>query len=80
MKKGIHTSERVRLCELLRRERRNAGLTQKQIAKLLCVPQSFASKYEAGERRLDIFELMVVCKAMKSPFLPFIRKLERLAQ
>jgi transcriptional regulator with XRE-family HTH domain len=41
-----------------------AGLTQVEVAKRLDVPQSFVSKYETGERRLDVIELRHVAEAI----------------
>jgi len=50
------------LLELLLEARKSAELTQEQLAKRLGKPQSFVSKYERGERRLDVIELLQVCK------------------
>jgi transcriptional regulator with XRE-family HTH domain len=44
--------------------RRSSGLTQAQLAALLGHPQSYVSKYESGERRLDIFEVRRLCVVM----------------
>lgn len=44
--------------------RTEAGLTQRQLADRLGRPQSFVSKYERGERRLDIVELIEIAKAL----------------
>lgn len=38
--------------------REQAGLTQVEVAKKLAKPQSFVSKYERGERRLDFTEFI----------------------
>ncbi|MCT7369614.1 helix-turn-helix domain-containing protein [Mycolicibacterium llatzerense] len=64
MEKSIYTEEYQRLCALLRTLRREAGLTQTQVAARLEVPQSFVSKYETGERRLDVIELRHVAEAL----------------
>jgi len=57
VEKSIYSAEYQRLCSLLRQLRHEAGLTQVQVATRLGVPQSFVSKYESGERRLDVVEL-----------------------
>jgi transcriptional regulator with XRE-family HTH domain len=57
VEKSIYSAEYQRLCSLLRQLRHEAGLTQVQVAAWLGVPQSFVSKYESGERRLDVVEL-----------------------
>jgi transcriptional regulator with XRE-family HTH domain len=64
VEKSIYSAEYQQLCVLLRALRREAGLTQVEIAKRLDVPQSFVSKYETGERRLDVIELRHVAEAI----------------
>jgi transcriptional regulator with XRE-family HTH domain len=64
VEKSIYSVEYQRLCALLREVRQEAGLTQVQVAAALDVPQSFVSKYESGERRLDVIELRHVAKAL----------------
>ena len=46
-----------RFLERLVRARRDSGLTQAEVAGRLRKPQSFVSKCETGERRVDIVEL-----------------------
>lgn len=64
MEKSIYTAEYQRLCALLRELRQEAGLTQVQVAERLGVPQSFVSKYESGERRLDVVELKYIAELL----------------
>jgi transcriptional regulator with XRE-family HTH domain len=40
----------------------------------LAVPQSVVSKYESGERRLDLMELNDVCAAMGVPLVEFVKR------
>jgi transcriptional regulator with XRE-family HTH domain len=46
--------------------REKAGLTQKQLAKLLRKPQSFVSNYECGQRRIDVLELARIANALQT--------------
>lgn len=63
--KSAFSAEYKRLCALLRDARTRAGLTQEDVAKRLNCPQSYVSKYELGERRLDVIEFLRVAKALK---------------
>lgn len=77
MPKSIYSSEQAKLQLLLRQVRRDAGLTQEDLAAKLKRPQSFVSKYESGERRLDVLELREVCSAMNVTLMNFVNKMER---
>ena len=46
---------------LLKELRVNAGLRQIDVASALGIQQSMVSKYEVGERRLDILEIRELC-------------------
>ena len=50
--------------ELLKEWRQQADITQAELAKKLDQPQSYVSKYETGERRLDFAETAIVCDAL----------------
>lgn len=43
----------------------DAGLTQMEVATLLKRPQSFVSKYENGERRLDVIEFLEIAQVLQ---------------
>lgn len=58
---------------LLREIREKQGLSQKSVAVRLGLPQSYISKYELGERRLDFIETMVVCEALGTTLNSFLR-------
>ena len=61
---------------LLRKIRKQSGLTQQQLAQKLNQSQSFVSKCERGERRIDIVELRDFCVAMGVSLRSFIEELE----
>lgn len=64
--------KRYKLYSLIRQIRKNAGLRQIDIATKLNLPQSFVSKYESGERRLDLIELESICLAVGISLKEFI--------
>jgi transcriptional regulator with XRE-family HTH domain len=63
-----------RLAALLRQIRVEAKLTQGQIAARIGQRQSYVSKYECGEQRLDLIELEAVCDAAGIPLTEFVRR------
>jgi transcriptional regulator with XRE-family HTH domain len=64
MSKSLHSAEYSEFRELLVRLREESSKTQTEIADVLGLPQSFVSKYETGERRLDVIEFINVCNAL----------------
>lgn len=64
MVKSLHTAESDLLRDLLLSAREKSNLTQAEVAIKLGRPQSFVSKYESGERRLDVVEFIHVCNAL----------------
>lgn len=54
---SIYSARYRRLLSQLKQARLEAGLTQVQVAAALGQPQSFVSKCESGERRVDVVEL-----------------------
>ena len=77
MQKSIHTAQYRVLLELLVRARRDADLTQAELATRLAVTQSAVSKVERGERRLDVVELHDWCRALGHPFPKFTAEFDR---
>jgi len=62
--KSVFTEEYQSFLSTLVQARINAGLTQTDIANSLGRPQSFVSKYERGERRLDVIEFVAVARIL----------------
>jgi transcriptional regulator with XRE-family HTH domain len=77
MPKSIFSASQEKLQALLIEARREAGFNQVALAKKLGRPQSFVSKYESGERRLDIVELREICQALKIPLPMFAKRFEK---
>ena len=63
-----HESEYRRFLVRLRAARRAAGLTQAEVARRLGRPQSYVSKCESGERRVDAVELARFARLYGKPF------------
>lgn len=76
MRERTSDEDLLRLRRLLRDVRQEAGLRQTELAARLGRPQSYVSKYEAGERRLDLLELREICDACGVSLLQFIRRFE----
>jgi len=76
MKRSSKEIQNEKLMKLLKRIRQDKGIRQTELAEKLRVPQSFISKYESGDRRLDILELRQVCEAVGISLEEFIRELE----
>ena len=70
------TTERARLGALLRSVRTEAGLRQVDVAERLGQPQSYVSRYESAEQRLDLVELRAVCDALGVSLAEFVRRFE----
>lgn len=77
MEKSVFTREYDILKGMLRDFRQRAGLTQIDLADRLEETQSFISKCERGERRLDLVQLRAFCTAMGVPLKQFVGEFER---
>ena len=75
MSKSIFSEKYNRFRELLVKARRLADLTQSELSVQLSRPQSYVSKYERGERRLDLIEFLEVAEALQIEPAAFINKL-----
>jgi len=58
------SNPRSSVAGLLRDVRTRAGVRQAELAGQLGVPQSFVSKYETGERRLEVVEVQEICAVL----------------
>jgi|HubBroStandDraft_4_1064222.scaffolds.fasta_scaffold951538_1 transcriptional regulator with XRE-family HTH domain len=77
MEKSIHSTQYAAFLKVLRHTRRRAGLTQIQLAKKIDETQTFVSKCERGERRIDVVELRTFCQAFGVPLRQFVTLFEK---
>ena len=77
MPKSVFSATYGLLRGLLVSARLDAGLTQSDLAQRLGYPQSYVSKYERGERRLDIVELLDVARILEIDATTLIQELQR---
>lgn len=78
MEKSIYSEAYSRFLEELRDARTQASLTQLQVAERLGQTQSFISKMERGERRIDIVELKAICEVIGISFPTFAKQLDKI--
>jgi ribosome-binding protein aMBF1 (putative translation factor) len=77
MEKSIHSARYAMFLKVLRKARQDAGLSQVQLAHRIGETQTFVSKCERGERRIDVIELHTFCRAFGVSLKQFVSSLER---
>lgn len=75
MPKSVYTEEYNRFRQLLIASRKAANLTQTELSAKLERPQSYVSKYERGERRLDLIEFLEIAQILEIDPIAFIEQL-----
>jgi transcriptional regulator with XRE-family HTH domain len=73
MSKAIYSKDHKYIVEQLKRARKEAGLEQMEVAKLLGKTQSHLSKVEAGQRRIDVVALKEFAKIYKKDISFFLK-------
>jgi ribosome-binding protein aMBF1 (putative translation factor) len=73
MRKSIYSEEHEHLVSRLKEARKQAGLTQKQVAERLGIGQSVVSKIESGQYRVDVIQLSQFAKLYKKDLKFFIK-------
>ncbi|MGQ4807955.1 hypothetical protein NKDENANG_01321 [Candidatus Entotheonellaceae bacterium PAL068K] len=76
MTKSVFSEKYDRFRLLLIEARKGVGSTQVQLAEKLARPQSYVSKYERGERRLDVVEFLEVAQAIGIDAYELLKKLD----
>ncbi len=77
MDKSIHTREYAAVLHVLRAARKAAGLTQVALAEAIAETQSYVSKVERGELRLDVVQLRTICRALGLSLADFVDRFEQ---
>jgi transcriptional regulator with XRE-family HTH domain len=70
--RSVYTTEYHAFLRRLRAARKEAGLSQVDVAKAMRRPQSWVSRCESGERRVDVIELQSFARLYKRPILYFV--------
>jgi len=73
MPKSIYSKEYRKVVERLKKAREEVKLKQTEVAKKLSRPQSYISKIERGERRIDITELKKIADIYKKSLDYFVK-------
>lgn len=73
MSKSIFSKDHKYLISQLKKAREGIGLEQEQVAKALGKTQSYVSKIESGQRRIDIVQLKAFAKIYKKRIEKFIK-------
>ncbi|MHC8317586.1 helix-turn-helix domain-containing protein [Pseudomonas sp. LB3P31] len=76
--KTIHTAPYQHLLSLLIEARKISKLTQQELSEKLGRPQSYVSKYERGERRLDVIEFLEVSANLGADPHCILREIEQM--
>jgi len=73
MANSIYLKEYKKVIERLKKARQESGLKQIEVAEKLGKPQSYISKIEQGERRVDIAELKLIAQIYKKQIDYFLK-------
>lgn len=71
-RKTIYSTRSKLLAKWLVDKRKEAGLSQRELAEKLGVVRSYVSRTEQGERRVDIIELVDYCKVLNADLHEFV--------
>jgi transcriptional regulator with XRE-family HTH domain len=66
------------LRQLLRQAREEAGMIQDELSRKLGRSQGFVSKYELGDRRIDLVDMADICDALEISFLDLAKRFDQL--
>ena len=73
MSKTIDSKEHKYIVEQLKKAREGVGLSQEEVAKILGKTQSYISKIESGQRKVDVVQLKEFAKIYQKPLDFFVK-------
>jgi transcriptional regulator with XRE-family HTH domain len=76
LSKSLYSERWEQLLEIMKRSRKEHGLTQAQLAKILGRPQSLIAKIESGERKLDVCQFLDYVEAIGTDPVVLIQELQ----
>jgi transcriptional regulator with XRE-family HTH domain len=76
MTRSAFSQQAARFRHLMRLKREQSGFTQVALSVKLDRPQSYVSKYERGERRLDVIEFLEVARVLAFDAARFVERLQ----
>ena len=77
IRRSLHSKDYKAFLKVLKRVREDAGLTQLELADRLGQTQTYVSKSERGQRRVDVVELRKFCFGLKMSPADFFTLLDK---
>ena len=78
MRRSIHSEAYSAFVDLMIEARKASGMTQAEVAMALGKPQSFVSKYERRERRLDVVEFVTIARILRTDPIKMLKVIDGL--
>ena len=77
IRRSLHSKDYKAFLRVLKRVREEAGLTQAELADRLGETQTYISKSERGQRRVDVVEFRRWCAHLSVDYAKFMAELDR---
>ena len=77
MRNALYSPLNARLSALMKRARIDAGMTQQELARATGRTQAYISKFENGQLRLDVADLIVFSRHLKIDLHHLLDELEK---
>jgi transcriptional regulator with XRE-family HTH domain len=77
MSRSVSTKKYEVFRKMLVEARLSTGMTQRELSERLNFPQSYVSKYENGERRLDLIEFLQIAEVLNINVVTFVAAVQK---